>query len=242
MTDLRSLLEEAAGPLGDRPAPEFTDALLSRGRSARRRRSAERWGVGAGLLAVVALSAFLILPTGRPAAPMQFVTYNGTQPPGFVIDRVPDHWFVQARDSGSLVLAPVGLKGVSKNANEFDGKIVVDLEAVRPVWLISAGNSPTVDINGRQAVIFANDGDDHSHTLFIKEKPRRVTGLDCSKETRERYRDVKDDPNQYPCGTAVRDTYLAIQIDGTLGWTTEQMIELAKGIHVTKDAVVMPIG
>jgi hypothetical protein len=241
MTDLRSMFKEAAGPLGDSPAPEFADALLTRGRRARRRRRIERLGVGAGVLAAVVLSAFVILPTEQQAAPVQFVTYNGTQPPGFVIDRVPDNWFVQARDSGSLVLAPAGLKGVPKNANELDGKISADLEAVRPVLLISGSNSRKVDIDGRQGFVFANAGDDHSHTLFIKEKSRRVEGLRCSKETRQNFSDVKDDPNQYPCGTAVRDTYLAIQVDGSLGWTDDQMIELARGIHVTKDAVVSPI-
>src|SRR3954466_7929924 len=133
MSDLRTLLHEAAdaGPIG--PALASVDDDLARGRRALTRRRLRRAvpptgllvAVAAGLLVVgpqlTAPSAPIVAPLGAatvgpPAsttalpAGISLGPYAGRQPAGYTIDKVPQGWEIQNVDRYSLVIAPIGAK------------------------------------------------------------------------------------------------------------------------------------
>ena len=98
MSDLRSLLHEAAGPT---PYPTTTwtaDADLARAQRAYRRRRAGRVIVSSGMIAAVAMTVFAVLvpslvgnksSSSVPVASSTLVSYTGAQPRGYIIDKVP---------------------------------------------------------------------------------------------------------------------------------------------------------
>jgi hypothetical protein len=68
MSDLRTLLHEAAGPSDTTISNAVADADLSRARRAMRRRRASRMSAGSGLVAAAAIGAFVIVgPSSSPS-------------------------------------------------------------------------------------------------------------------------------------------------------------------------------
>ena len=214
MSDLRSMLHEAAGPLNASTDASVADADLARARYARRRRRAGRIGAGCGL--VLALSTFVFVvpgirtgsPDGRPGgvsvASTALVSYTGKQPVGFTLDKVPAGWAVNDEDSGVLTLAPIGAK-LPKNpgqGTDLRNKIAVMLQqgngtAELPRTRVKVGN--------RTATIATMLGGHGVRTLYLKQ----------------------------PSGN-----YLTIQVWGGLGWNDDQIVQFAAAVHVTKDAQV----
>lgn len=144
MTDLNSMLDNAAGAA--RPTTEADLAGdLARGHSALRRRRFTLVTNGALALAVIgglvvaSSSAFDgSSPANAPvvAAPateldttsaIQFVAYSGDQPAGFEVATVPDGWKLQGVNSYVLLIAPPS--GVDPSLDVFVGKIAVMLES-----------------------------------------------------------------------------------------------------------------
>src|SRR2546423_295984 len=147
MSDLRTLLHEAAdaGPLD--PPSASVDDDLARGRRALTRRRIRRAVTPTGLLAAVAAGLLVVgpqlttpsapivaplraAPVGPPApattvlpAGISLVAYAGSQPAGYTIDRVPQGWEIQNVDRYSLVIAPIGAK--DQDPNSFEGKILI---------------------------------------------------------------------------------------------------------------------
>jgi hypothetical protein len=241
MTDLRSMLHEAAGPLDAPPDAQFADALVVRGQRALRRRRVGRLSAGSGIAAVVVavLSGTMILLGQQGAASTELVAYTGKQPVGFILDKVPEHWHVESVDAGHLTLAPNDMKGASKDPQELEGKIDVSLRLIVPT--VSGVN---VQINGRPGVIFENTRVDYepadtpaTRTLLVKQQPARRSVLPpCDSAQRATMKKNHTDPKLYPCGTAMRNAYLSVQVWGGLGWSTERIVDFANGIHITKDS------
>jgi len=241
MTDLRSMLHEAAGPLGAPPDSRFADALVLRGQRALRRRRVGRLSTGSGIAAVTVavLSGTMILLGQQGAASTELVAYTGKQPVGFIIDKVPEHWHVESIDTGHLTLAPNDMKGTSKDPQELKGKIDVSLRLIVPT--VSGVN---VQIDGRPGVIFENTRVDHepadtpaTRTLLVKQQPARRSVLPpCDKAQESTMKKNHTDPGLYPCGTAMRNAYLSVQVWGGLGWSNERIVDFANGIHITKDS------
>jgi hypothetical protein len=241
MTDLRSMLHEAAGPLGPPPDSQFADALVLRGQRALRRRRIGRLSTGSGIaaVAVAVLSGTMILLGQQGTTSTELVAYTGKQPVGFILDKVPEHWHVESIDTGHLTLAPNDMKGASKDPRELEGKIDVSLRLIVPT--VSGVN---VKIDGQPGVIFENTRVDYepadtpaTRTLLVKQQPARRTVLPpCDKE-QEAMMKKNHDPELYPCGgTAMRNAYLSVQVWGGLGWSTNRIVDFANGIHVTKDS------
>jgi len=241
MTDLRSLLHEAAGPLEGPPDAQFADALVVRGQRALRRRRVGRLSTGFGIaaVAVAVLSGTMILLGQQGAASTELVAYTGKQPVGFILDKVPEHWHIESVGAGHLTLAPTGMKGASKDPRDLEGKIDVSLRLFVPT--VSGVN---VQINGRPGVIFENTRVDYepadtpaTRTLLVKQQPARRSVLPpCDSAQRATMKKNHTDPKLYPCGTAMRNAYLSVQVWGGLGWSTERIVDFANGIHITKDS------
>ena len=112
MTDLHSLLSQAAHSDGA-PAPDsVVEADLVRGRRALTHRRMRRTGTRSVLAAVVAIGTFAAVhpggsSSGTTAAPatskapaavalgVKLVAYTGTQPDGYTVDSVPAGWEIQ---------------------------------------------------------------------------------------------------------------------------------------------------
>jgi hypothetical protein len=64
----------------------------------------------------------------HPAMPgIKLVAYTGTQPPGYVVKVIPDHWVVQGSTPFALTIAPPN--AANKDPNYFIGKLVVTQES-----------------------------------------------------------------------------------------------------------------
>jgi hypothetical protein len=219
--DLRDQLDSIAGP-AVAPTAADADADLARGRRAlRRRRTVQTLGGSAfAAAAVVAAVVFTTGPGGGvpgPGAPdhstavstTQLVSYKGKQPKGFVLDKVPDGWFVQADDAGSVVLAPSRIKGKPGvdpsqdplyDPRSFAGKIAVMLQSR------DQGGPPPgteVKVGDRDGVLAKSADNDSGRTLWVEQ----------------------------PSGV-----YLQIQFWADIGLSHEQMVDFGAGVHVTKAA------
>jgi hypothetical protein len=233
MIELRNRLEQIAGPV-TRPSASQAEADLARGRRALRRRRAGQLAAGSAF-AVTALAAAIALgndysgssPATQVAAPPPSVTdstttgvaprlvaYNGNQPKGFTIDKVPEGWEIQGVDRSSLTLAPKGM--ADRDFHHFVGKIAVMLQSWdehsvpagipvqvgdKPgVLVVDKGGSGPRTLPTANASAIAHDG----ATLWVK----------------------------LPSGV-----HLQVQVWEGLGFSQDAIVELAAGIHVQPDAV-----
>jgi hypothetical protein len=231
MSDLRTLLHSAAGPIADPPTADVARADRARGDRALRRHRAARLAGGSGLVAVAVVGVFTItsLSTGvsTPSAPptvasrttesgpstltgTTLVSYTGAQPVGYTLDKIPAGWKVRHSNAGLLVLAPKGsVEPPPANAEQARVRHI-NLTGTVAVMTQSDVGVPTgirldkVTVGGRPAVIGHTGGpDDDARTLFAKQ----------------------------PSGV-----YLQIQVWDGLGWDNDTIVEFAESVHITKDA------
>ncbi|MDY7089638.1 MAG: hypothetical protein SYR96_31600 [Actinomycetota bacterium] len=211
MNDLRDHFEEIAGPMHAVDSKQV-EADLTRGRRALRRRRTVQ-AVAGSAFGVAALAAALAVATSSTEAPservtagapaVQLVAYQGEQPKGFTVDKVPDGWYIQASEQGYLTVAP---KGASTD-DSFVGKIGIMLESKDQNGPGREGK--TVKVGGAEGLLVESLSEpdasgDRGSSLWIKQ----------------------------PSGV-----YLIVQVWQGLGLTEAQIVELAAGVHVHKDAV-----
>jgi len=176
MIDIERLLDQTARSAEATPSPEVVEADVRRARSAllhRRRRRAVWTSVASTAAVVAVIGATVVIggdrtgdtPTARPNATqsqgqapggdgVDLVTYHGEQPPGFIVDLVPEGWYIQQPDHGAYSLS-IARNGDTSSPDAFVGKLVVTLlssDASVPK------NGEPVDINGREGVISPSDG------------------------------------------------------------------------------------
>ena len=177
MIDIERLLDQTARSAEATPSPEVVEADVRRARSAllhRRRRRAVWTSVASTAAVVAVIGAAIVIggadrtgdtPTARPNAMqsqgqapggdgVDLVTYHGEQPPGFIVDLVPEGWYIQQPDHGAYSLS-IARAGDTSSPDAFVGKLVVTLlssDASVPK------NGEPVDINGREGVISPSDG------------------------------------------------------------------------------------
>ena len=141
MSDIEELLDRTARSVEVKPSAETIEADLRRGRDAlaRRRRGRAVWlsvagTVAVGILATTIVAGRLGTPnstigaTRSPApahiTPIRLVAYHGPQLEGFVVDQVPEGWYLQGSNAFRLTIAP---QGDTTSADAFIGKLVVML-------------------------------------------------------------------------------------------------------------------
>ncbi|MET0448237.1 MAG: hypothetical protein ABW004_07505 [Aeromicrobium sp.] len=216
MSDLRTLMHEAAGASDHAVTDSIVDADLVRARRALRRRRASRLSAGSGLIAAAAVGALVLVgpggstsgPTGTttsaaPATAVDLVAYTGTQPVGYTLDRVPVGWEVHHDDVGLLTLAPSGavLAADSEDEPQLEGTIAVMTQS--DTGVPTGVQLDDVEVGGEPAVIAHMQGSGDTRTLFEKQ----------------------------PSGV-----YLVIQVWDGLGWSNDQIADFASSVHITKDA------
>lgn len=215
MSDLRTRLDEIAGPV-TAPSGETVAADLSRGRRALRRRRAGQVVTGSGLAVAVAVA--LTVPTGTgggtpapggtstavadggAALPVaaKLVAYTGDQPAGFSLDQVPEGWEVQGVDTYGLTLAPKD--AADKHPHSFIGKIAIFLQGDLPDVV-----QKEVRVGDQPAVLATMEGESQPGTLFVKQPS---------------------------------DAYLTIQFWSGLNWSEQDIVSFAVGVHVHPGAEV----
>ena len=238
MTDLHNRLDRIAGPAAV-PTAADVDADLVRGRRALRRRRTVQ-ATGGSAFAVAALVAAVSFTTGggtaagpgatqaadRPAATaaaVKLVAYRGEQPKGFTVDTVPDGWFVQQDSSYSLTLAPDRAanpgpdtdpsKDPVHDPQSFVGKIGVMLSSKDQD---GPGDGTAVKVGDRNGVLVKSP---------VGETPDGPLPTPADGDTGWTLW------VEQPSGA-----HLLVQFWEGLGMTREQMVELAAGVHVHKDA------
>jgi hypothetical protein len=219
MTDIVQLLTTAAASADAPPTDETVEADVRRGRAAlsqRRRRRAVQSVVAVPIVAVALVGAGIAIagqgdegaaPTSgsnvgqthgsAKGAPVRLVAYEGEQLEGFVVDRVPEGWYLQGSNPYSLTIAPVG---DTTSPDGFEGKLVVMLQSSSVAHRVPQGGDP-VSVGGNDGVISHGPPAD---TLTY------------------------DDGNGH-----------IVQVQAwtsALGWTDEQLVAFAEGVHVTADA------
>ncbi|GAA0557452.1 hypothetical protein GCM10010172_45540 [Paractinoplanes ferrugineus] len=181
MKDLQDRLSMIAGSAGATSAQQ-ADTDLTRAKRALRRRRAVR-GAGASVFAVAALAAVVsygtndqattspaqqaapaTAPARKPVVTTKLVAYQGEQPKGFTIDKVPAGWELQGASDTVLTFAPIGTK--DKEINNFVGKIAVMLQS-KDDKQTPAGTNITVA--GKPGVINTPEGGGDSRNLWVKQ-------------------------------------------------------------------------
>jgi hypothetical protein len=230
MSDLRSMMHTAAGPISDPPTADVARADRIRGDRALRRRRAAQWGGGSSLAAVAAVGVFAIVGAGsgvsNPTTPpgiasgtlnqsnlggTVLVSYTGTQPVGYVLDKVPAGWTVRINDASLLVLAPPGASPVPESGPAkggasdptYIGSDTISISTQSDMGMPSGVPIERVTVDGRNAVIARLKSGDGSRTLVA----------------------------QQPSGA-----YLEIGVPAGLGWNNDRIVEFAESVHITKDA------
>jgi hypothetical protein len=228
MMDLRDHLGNIAGPAAA-PDAAIVDADVARGRKALRRRRAGR-AIAGSVLGVAALVAgFAVAGPGLPDRPpavtaARLVAYEGAQVKGFTVDKVPAGWFIQSDENYGLSMAPDAAKNPPPGADpsksplydsqDYRDKIVIYLESK--------------DQDGPQRPGTAVKVGDLDGTL-VKSLPGHA-------------------PGQEPVVPADGDTgwtlwvklpsgvHVIVQFWEGLGFSQDEMVELAAGVHVHADA------
>jgi hypothetical protein len=136
MSDIKELLDRTARSVEVTPSAETVEADLRRGRAARARRLRSRAirSSVAGTVAAAALVGTTIVAgnlggtdetTGPDrGTPVRLVAYHGEQLEGFIVDQVPEGWYLQGSNTFRLTVAP---QGDTTSPDAFVGKLVVML-------------------------------------------------------------------------------------------------------------------
>jgi hypothetical protein len=173
MSDIKEMLDQTARSAAVAPAPDVVDADVRRGQAAlirRRRRRAVGSSIASTLAAAAVVATAIVVggpdgssdaPAARPdpapsekqASGVRLVTYTGEQSDGFIVDKVPEGWYVQENEHSqySLTIAP---KGDTSDADVFVDKLVVMLDTR---WPNGLPKGEPVEVNGHPGVIFRDD-------------------------------------------------------------------------------------
>jgi hypothetical protein len=176
MSDIEQLLRQSAKSSEVTPSPDVVEADILRGRTAwrlRRRRQAVWSSVGSTVAAAVVVGSAIVVggvggsdgagespeagpravPAQTPKSEVQLVAYDGEQPNGFVVELVPEGWYIQIPDHPqySLTIAP---EGDTTSPDAFVGKLVVTLQSKDVGPGVPQRGDP-VEVNGRPGVVSA---------------------------------------------------------------------------------------
>jgi hypothetical protein len=165
MTDVTELLDGTARSVEVTPSAETVEADLRRGRIAlaRRRRGLAIRLFVAGAVAVALVGAVALDGERAPdsrivvdqgsgpdrGTPVRLVAYEGEQLDGFIVDEVPEGWYLQGSNAFRLTIAP---QGDTTSPDDFVGKLVVKLlSSSAPQELPKEGDS--VKVGDQEGVI-----------------------------------------------------------------------------------------
>ncbi|MFJ8581456.1 hypothetical protein [Micromonospora sp. NPDC093277] len=233
MMDLHDRLARIAGPAAEPSAAE-ADADLARGRRAlRRRRSVRALGTSAFAVAALAVAVTYNNQAGPATTPpdkalaqvvaTRLVAYEGKQPQGFTIDKVPAGWEIQGGDVASLTIAPQN--AADKNPDVFVDKIAITLQSKddhsTPTGMqLEVGGKPSV-LNG---IMDGCPPGGPAATPPVTTSAPNTTGPPCVAQGKDLWVKQSD------------GIWMLVQIWDARGWTQQDIVEFADGIHVQPGA------
>jgi hypothetical protein len=147
MSDIEELLDRTARSAGATPSPDIVEGDVRRGRTAllrRRRRRAVGTSIASTVAAAGLVAAAIVVgsPDGSSEAPtvlpdrstspdagggVRLVTYAGEQPEGFIVDMVPEGWYIQQNPDHPQYSLAIAQNGDTSHPDSFSGKLVVML-------------------------------------------------------------------------------------------------------------------
>lgn len=168
MSDIKQLLEQAVDLISPFPSEETVEADVLRGRAAlarSRRRRVLRSSMMGAAAATVLVGALIAVgntereqpDTSRQLQPagVQLVAYGGKQVDGFIVNRVPEGWYLQGSSAFALTIAPEGT--TNTHPSNFVGKLVVFLLSRDAKQELPEGEP--VEVSGNKGVV-TNTGSD----------------------------------------------------------------------------------
>ena len=130
MSDITDLLERTARWTEVTPSTETVESDVRRGRAAlQRRHRTVRISIGAVAAAAVIVAGAVLagdVGTSGPGSgsPIQLVAYHGDQLEGFIVEQIPEGWYLQGSNDFRLTIAQ---EGDTSSPDAFEGKLVVML-------------------------------------------------------------------------------------------------------------------
>jgi hypothetical protein len=238
MMDLRDHFEEIAGTVAP-VAPADVDADIMRGRRAVRRRRTVQTVAGSAF-GIAALVAAFTIPSGGvgagPSGPtavappavvtttLDLVAYQGVQPKGFTLDKVPAGWFIQSDNKYSLLLAPKKVENPGPDVDPSADPLFDKNSAVGKIGIMLESKDQSGPSRpGTEVKVGDSDG------VLLKSLPAMIPGQDPAPADSDTGWELWV---RQPSGV-----HLIVQFWQGLDLDREQMIELTAGVHVHKDAV-----
>jgi hypothetical protein len=182
MSDIKQLLEQTVRSIDVVPSEETIEADLRRGRAAlarsRHRRMIRSSVVGAAATTIligglIAAGSYVNESPGGPTnespggptnespggptitpPQVQLVAYSGDQLEGFIVDRIPEGWYLQGSSPFALTIAPEGTSNT--HPDNFIGKLVVMLLSQDAKQQLPKGEP--VDVGGNKGVVTQTGG------------------------------------------------------------------------------------
>lgn len=167
VSDIKELLEHAVSAIDVNATEETVEDDVLRGRTAlarsRRRRMIRSSVIGAAAVTimiggVIAAGSYQNESPDRSSrtpsdssSQVQLVAYSGEQLDGFIVDRVPEGWFLQGSSPFALTIAP---EGNDTHPDNFIGKLVVMLFSKDAKQKLPQGDP--VDVGGNKGVVSHN--------------------------------------------------------------------------------------
>jgi hypothetical protein len=241
MMDLQERLGQIAGP-AERPTIAQIEADLSRGRRALRRRRTTQTGAGSALGVAALVTAFTLANTGvgagshtaaigdRPAAGahsstvLRLAAYKGAQPKGFTVDTVPDGWYVQSDNRYNLLIAPERAKHPGPGVDPSKAPVYDPSSYVDKIGITLSSRDNGHPRPGSPVKVGDRDG--------VLVKSERGMTPDGPAPTA-----ANGDPGWTIWVKQPSGVYLIVQFWQGLALGKGQMIEIAAGVHVHKEAL-----
>lgn len=241
MMDLQDRLGQLAGP-AQPPTAAQIEADLGRGRRALRRRRTTQTVAGSVLGVAALVTAFTL---GNPAADtgshpaavgdrpsvgafskaaLRLAAYKGVQPKGFTVDTVPDGWYVQTDNKYNLLIAPDRAKNPGPNVNPSKAPLYDPNSFVDKIGIYLQSR----DAGGPRKGTPVKVGD--MAGVLVKSKPGMTPDGPESPA-------ANGDPGWQLWVKQPSGVYLVVQFWQGLALSKSQMIEIAAGVHVHRDAL-----
>jgi hypothetical protein len=221
MPDLHTLMSEAVAGIDAEPSEFLVEQDLRHARRvqagarARRvRRALVPAGLAASVVAALALSLGVnghgttgVTPT-QTTATVTLTAYDGVQPKGFTIDKVPAGWEIRNLDTLQLLIAPAG----KTTSTSYNDKILIS-RANQPEISAARPDERSLQVGDVEAKVFTfYDGTNAENQPIIG--PHAPKGL------------------LVPDGKR----YLLIQFAEDLNWNDATMAAFAAGVRLTSAA------
>lgn len=198
MSDIEDLLNRTARSADMTPSPDVVESDVRRGRAAlvrRRRRRAIGSSIGGTVAAAAIVASAIVVgspdgsgeaPTAQPdqitapdgsASGVALVAYNGEQPEGYIVERVPEGWYIQEPEHPEYSLT-IARDGDNSHPDAYEGKLTIFLLTSSAQQELPKGEpvkvgeyDGVVDPNSGEGYATLTYADDAGHFVQVQSPP-----------------------------------------------------------------------